>query len=485
MLARRARSRARDAPVILDVHGDWRTLRRGSTARRARRVLAPLADRCRGSRVRGADAVRTISAYTSGLVRDAGVEPAADRSPPSWISTRSSRARRRRCPSGPWRSSSACSSATRPSTCSPTPGGSPRRACPKLACGSSAAGRRRDVVERLVARAPPGSVAWDAAARDGRRRAARSTPRPCSCSRSRSEGLGRGRVEALLPRPRRRRRARRRHPRPRRGRRDRAARRRRATPRALADALVRVLSDRELAERLGAAGARRRSSRGWRRPRSTRARVRRARRARSCERAGEARRRHAAGRPGEPGARRHRGKLRALAARVDELVVLADSRGRRRAAGQLPRAPLRRRATKAGRGAALRGGARPRARAPPAAGGRARAHVPDLRRARGAARAAARRAASSSGSRTGARAGCCGSPSALSTDVITRRPPLVPARLARSSSPIGHGIDLTDFPCVERGPERDRCAARARAHVAGEGARDGHPRRRAASDGAR
>ena len=63
-------------PVILEIHGDWRTATRlyGSAARR---VLAPLVDRIALAAVRRADAVRTISSYTTELVREAGVEPAA------------------------------------------------------------------------------------------------------------------------------------------------------------------------------------------------------------------------------------------------------------------------------------------------------------------------------------------------------------------------------------------------------------------------
>jgi glycosyltransferase involved in cell wall biosynthesis len=63
-------------PVILEVHGDWRTATRlyGSIARHA---LAPLVDRIALAAVRRADAVRTISSYTTELVREAGAEPAA------------------------------------------------------------------------------------------------------------------------------------------------------------------------------------------------------------------------------------------------------------------------------------------------------------------------------------------------------------------------------------------------------------------------
>jgi glycosyltransferase involved in cell wall biosynthesis len=68
-----ARNRAR---VVLDVHGDWRTATRlyGSPARK---LLNPLADRLASTAVRRADAIRTVSDYTTGLVRQAGVEPAA------------------------------------------------------------------------------------------------------------------------------------------------------------------------------------------------------------------------------------------------------------------------------------------------------------------------------------------------------------------------------------------------------------------------
>jgi glycosyltransferase involved in cell wall biosynthesis len=62
--------------IVLDVHGDWRTATRlyGSPGRRA---LSPLADAVATAAVRHADAVRTVSGYTTGLVRDLGVEPAA------------------------------------------------------------------------------------------------------------------------------------------------------------------------------------------------------------------------------------------------------------------------------------------------------------------------------------------------------------------------------------------------------------------------
>ena len=63
--------------MILDLHGDWRAPTRlyGS---RARRLLDPLADALARSALRRADGVRTISAYTTELVRAEGVEPAAE-----------------------------------------------------------------------------------------------------------------------------------------------------------------------------------------------------------------------------------------------------------------------------------------------------------------------------------------------------------------------------------------------------------------------
>ena len=66
-----------DAAVILDLHGDWRAPTRlyGS---RGRRLLDPLADRLARRALHRADAVRTITAYTSQLVRAEGVEPTAE-----------------------------------------------------------------------------------------------------------------------------------------------------------------------------------------------------------------------------------------------------------------------------------------------------------------------------------------------------------------------------------------------------------------------
>jgi glycosyltransferase involved in cell wall biosynthesis len=74
LLARRlARSRAR---LVLEIHADWRASTRlyGS---RVRSALAPLGDLAARLALRRADAVRTLSPYTTALVRRVGIEPAA------------------------------------------------------------------------------------------------------------------------------------------------------------------------------------------------------------------------------------------------------------------------------------------------------------------------------------------------------------------------------------------------------------------------
>jgi glycosyltransferase involved in cell wall biosynthesis len=65
------------ARVIADLHGDPGAPTRlyGS---RARRVLAPLADRLGRTALRRADGIRTLSPFTTELVRGHGVEPAAE-----------------------------------------------------------------------------------------------------------------------------------------------------------------------------------------------------------------------------------------------------------------------------------------------------------------------------------------------------------------------------------------------------------------------
>jgi glycosyltransferase involved in cell wall biosynthesis len=64
-----------ETAVIVDLHGDWRTPTRlyGS---RLRGLLNPLADRAALGALRNADGIRTVTAYTTGLVRELGLEPA-------------------------------------------------------------------------------------------------------------------------------------------------------------------------------------------------------------------------------------------------------------------------------------------------------------------------------------------------------------------------------------------------------------------------
>ena len=64
------------AKLLLEVHGDWETATRlyGSPLRR---TLEPLSRRLARAAVRSADGVRTVSPFTTGLVRSAGAEPAA------------------------------------------------------------------------------------------------------------------------------------------------------------------------------------------------------------------------------------------------------------------------------------------------------------------------------------------------------------------------------------------------------------------------
>ncbi len=74
VLAARLLARSR-AKLVLDIHGDWRTFTRlyGSGSRRA---LDPVADRVAAAVVRRADGIRTVSDYTTSLVRELGREPA-------------------------------------------------------------------------------------------------------------------------------------------------------------------------------------------------------------------------------------------------------------------------------------------------------------------------------------------------------------------------------------------------------------------------
>ena len=70
-----ARTIARsDAAVIADVHGDYRAPTRLAGSR-LRGSLNPVADRVAENALRRADGVRTVTAYTTELVRGLGVEP--------------------------------------------------------------------------------------------------------------------------------------------------------------------------------------------------------------------------------------------------------------------------------------------------------------------------------------------------------------------------------------------------------------------------
>jgi glycosyltransferase involved in cell wall biosynthesis len=64
-----------DTAVIADVHGDWRAPTRlyGS---RLRTALNPMADKVALTGLRNADGIRTITGYTTSLVRELGLEPA-------------------------------------------------------------------------------------------------------------------------------------------------------------------------------------------------------------------------------------------------------------------------------------------------------------------------------------------------------------------------------------------------------------------------
>ena len=73
-LAARRLARVETA-VIADLHGDWRAPTRlyGS---RLRGLLNPVADRVALAALRNADGIRTVTGYTTALVRDLGLEPA-------------------------------------------------------------------------------------------------------------------------------------------------------------------------------------------------------------------------------------------------------------------------------------------------------------------------------------------------------------------------------------------------------------------------
>ena len=65
-----------NVPIVFDVHGDWRHNTRvyGSPGRR---MLTPVADALANLGLQRADAVRTVSGFTTRLVREQGIEPIA------------------------------------------------------------------------------------------------------------------------------------------------------------------------------------------------------------------------------------------------------------------------------------------------------------------------------------------------------------------------------------------------------------------------
>lgn len=75
-LAARALARS-DARIVIDIQGDWRTATRLYGAS-ARQLLSPIADRVAAFAVHRADALRTLSPFTSSIVRAEGREPAAE-----------------------------------------------------------------------------------------------------------------------------------------------------------------------------------------------------------------------------------------------------------------------------------------------------------------------------------------------------------------------------------------------------------------------
>ena len=244
----RALARA-DTKVLVDVHGDWRTATRlyGSPLRR---VLAPLGDRIALAALRRADGARAVSGYAARLLREAGREP--DDVFPAFTDVEPfAAAAPAPLPESPqalfvgvlelYKNIDGLADAWRMVA----------RELPQARLVIVGEGARESVVERILAELP-GQTRWV------RRLATEEVARALDDSTllvlpSRSEGLGRVVVEAMN--------------------RGRAVVATRVgglvelvddgrtgllvppgDTRALADALVRVLSDRELASRLGAAG---------------------------------------------------------------------------------------------------------------------------------------------------------------------------------------------------------------------------------------
>ena len=440
-------SRGATRAVVVEIHGDWRTWSRlyGS---RARAVVAPLADRAALVAIRRADAVRTLSAVheRDRAATRASSRPASSRPTPS--SPPSPSRPWRRSPSGPSRCSSACSSATRTSTRSPTRGGSRPRGCPTRRLRMVGDGRHRDVVEALVDELP-GQVTWESRLETADVVKAFDDAWLLLLA-SRSEGTPRVVLEALC--------------------------RGRAVVGARAGGIPDVVRDGETGLLVDPAAPPRSPTRScgssptasWRSasaPAAARSRPSgRTRRtstptASSSSSAGpwrpggdEARRRHAAGRPGQPGARGDRRQAAGARGAGRRARRARGQRGRGRAARELQRQAVRRAPPGGPRRCASRRRSRGSSRGGP--GPRrcsrtcARSTPCSPRRSRGRSAST-----SCSGSRTGGAAGCCRAAERVSTKVLSVDERTFPLRLAKLVA-IGHGIDVSDFPCVER-PERE------------------------------
>ena len=256
LAVRLARSRAL---VVAEVHGDWR-VGRAIYGSRARALLRPASNAVAAFGADHADGHRAVSGFTASMLESRGQRRSASsrRTPTS----RPSASRAWRSPRTRASSSSEYWSATRTSRGSPRPGGWSRPRMPEAELRLVGQGTLTEVAEGLA----PAGARWD-------RRLEPPDARPRARRRARlllpsaSEGLPQGRDRGVRPRPRRDRDARGRDPRPRRGRWQRVPGRLGDTA-GPAHAIERVVTDHELAVRLGAAAAEA-SARWVRRPTTT------------------------------------------------------------------------------------------------------------------------------------------------------------------------------------------------------------------------
>ena len=166
-------------PVIVEVHGDWRTFARlyGSPSRR---LLARAAEWLAPVVLRRADATRALSRFTSSLIEEVRGRPADARLPDVQRPLRVHRASRcGSCPSARRHCSSACSRRTRTWTGSrPRGGGSPQQmpAARLVIVGRGTQQARDRPARPRAARAGRAR----AVARPGRVSRVRSTKRRCS-----------------------------------------------------------------------------------------------------------------------------------------------------------------------------------------------------------------------------------------------------------------------------------------------------------------